>query len=138
VKSSILRTRGSVVRDSCGSLAVFYDGACPLCQREIAVYRGLDKTASVDFLDVSDPLQEVPVGISREVLLTRFHVQHPDGRTESGARAFLSLWARLRYLRWLARLGSVPGVVALLELFYRAFLRVRPAMQQVAVRTWKG
>jgi len=119
-------------------LSVFYDGACPLCQREIAVYRDLAATASVEFVDISSSTQPVPAEISREALLARFHVRHADGRIESGARAFLTLWSRLPYWRWLARLGAVPGVTALLELMYHGFLRIRPSMQRVAARRWKG
>jgi hypothetical protein len=44
----------------------------------------------------------------------------------------------LPYWRWLARLGALPGIPALLELMYRGFLRVRPAMQRFAVRRWGG
>jgi predicted DCC family thiol-disulfide oxidoreductase YuxK len=128
----------SVTPERCASLAVFYDGACPLCQREIALYRDLPATAPVEFVDISDPAQSVPSGQSREAWLARFHVQHADGRIESGARAFLALWARLPYWRWLARLGALPGVATLLELMYRAFLRVRPAMQRLAARRWGG
>jgi hypothetical protein len=36
----------------------------------------------------------------------------------------------------MARLGALPGMTALLELMYRGFLRVRPAMQRFAVRRW--
>lgn len=122
--------------ERCASLAVFYDGACPLCQREIALYRDLPAEQPVEFVDISDPAQPVPAGQTREAWLARFHVRHADGRIESGARAFLALWARLPYWRWLARLGALPGVPALLELMYRGFLRVRPAMQRFAVRRW--
>jgi len=124
--------------DRCDSLSVFYDGACPLCRREIALYRDLPSTAPVEFVDISNSAQPVPAGKSRDVLLARFHVQHSDGRIESGARAFLTLWARLPYWRWLARLRAVPGFTSLLELMYRGFLRVRPAMQWVAIRRWGG
>ena len=122
--------------DSCTSLSVYYDGACPLCQREIALYRNLSATEPVQFVDISDAATPVPVGQSREALLSRFHVQHGDGRMESGARAFVSLWACLPYWRWLARLSAVPGVTGLLELTYRGFLRVRPAMQRLVIRRW--
>jgi demethoxyubiquinone hydroxylase (CLK1/Coq7/Cat5 family) len=52
----------------------------------------------------------------------------------SGARAFLALWAVLPGWRWLARVGSLPGVPSVLEWGYRGFLRVRPAVQRLFVR----
>lgn len=117
-----------------GCLTVLYDGACPLCRREIGVYRDLTPTQPLEFRDISrlaaaQPV-DLPAGLSRQELLARFHVQHADGRIESGARAFIALWERLPYWRWLARFGRLPGVAGLMELAYRGFLRVRPAMQR--------
>ena len=117
-------------------LTVLYDGACPLCRREIGLYRGLEPTQPLAFLDISDPAAtpaaDLPEGLPRSELLARFHVRHADGRLESGARAFISLWDRLPYWRWLARVGRLPGIAGLMEIAYRGFLRVRPTMQRWA------
>lgn len=117
-------------KDPPDGLTVLYDGACPLCRREIGVYRGLTPELPVEFLDISDPAVAPPAGGSREDLLRRFHVRHADGRLESGALAFIALWERLPYWRWLARLGRLPGIAALMEVAYRGFLRARPALQR--------
>ena len=117
-------------------LTVLYDGACPLCRREIGLYRGLEPTQPLAFLDISDPAAtpaaDLPEGLPRSELLARFHVRHADGRLESGARAFISLWDRLPYWRWLARFGRLPSIAGLMEIAYRGFLRVRPTMQRWA------
>lgn len=115
-------------------LTVLYDGSCPLCRREIALYRGLGAAQPLCFADVCDPALVPPPGTSAETLRARFHVRHADGRLDSGARAFLALWAALPGWRWLARLGSVPGMTAVMEWTYRGFLRVRPVLQRVAAR----
>jgi len=114
------------------SLSVFYDGACPVCRREIGVYRDLAPAQPVEFCDVSQSSLRLPAELTREQALARFHVRHADGRIESGARAFIALWERLPYWRWLARVGRLPGVTALMELAYRGFLRIRPAIQRWA------
>jgi demethoxyubiquinone hydroxylase (CLK1/Coq7/Cat5 family) len=114
------------------ALTVLYDGACPLCRREIGLYRGLPATRPLGFIDVSDPALPLPAGTTREQLLARFHVRHADGRLDSGARAFIALWATLPGWRWLARLGDLPGMAPLMESTYRGFLRARPAMQRAA------
>jgi predicted DCC family thiol-disulfide oxidoreductase YuxK len=119
-----------------GCLTVLYDGACPLCRREIGIYRDLTPTQPLEFHDISSPattrLAPLPAGLSQADLLARFHVRHADGRIESGARAFIALWERLPYWRWLARLGRLPGMASLMEIAYRGFLRVRPTMQRWA------
>ena len=114
---------------------MLFDGACPLCRREIAVYRGLVPSQPVRWLDVSDTSAALPAGASpcdRATYLARFHVQRADGELLSGAAAFVALWALLPGWRWLGRLGALPGVTPVLEHAYRAFLRLRPAMQRAA------
>ncbi len=115
------------------SLSVLYDGACPLCRREIALYRGLRTERALRFVDVSGA-SAVPAQATREQLLARFHVQLADGTLVSGAAAFLTLWAHLPGWRWLARAGRLPGMAWLMERFYRLFLRWRPALQRIARR----
>jgi predicted DCC family thiol-disulfide oxidoreductase YuxK len=116
------------------ALTVLYDGACPLCRREIGLYRGLPSSTPVCFADVSDAAQPLPSGTTREQLLARFHVRAADGRLLSGAQAFLALWDTLPGWRWLARIGRLPGVAWLMERVYRLFLRQRPALQRWASR----
>lgn len=117
-----------------GALTVLYDGACPLCRREMAVYRDLPSADPIHFVDISRGAlpSTLPAAVSRDDLLRRFHVQRADGSLASGARGFIALWAALPGWRWLARLGALPGVAPLMEAAYRGFLRVRPAMQRMA------
>ena len=96
------------------AVTVLYDGACPMCRREIGIYRKLEPLqadAPVCFLDISDASVPVPPGTTREQLLARFHVQRRDGQLISGAQAFLALWAALPGWRWLA-LAMVPALAS--------------------------
>lgn len=93
-------------------LTVLYDGACPLCRREIGIYRGLRplrSEAPVCFADVSDAALPLPPGITRAQLLARFHVRGRDGQLHSGARAFLLLWATLPGWHWPVDWRAWPG-----------------------------
>jgi len=115
-------------------LTVLYDGACPLCRREIGVYRGLQPDAPVCFADVSDTTLPLPPGTTRDQLLARFHVRIRDGQLLSGAQAFLVLWAALPGWRWLALAGRLPGAAWVMERGYRFFLRSRPMLQRWTFR----
>ena len=125
------------------ALTVLYDGNCPLCRREIGVYQGLTPLAnlkagaqgdapSLRFCDVSSPHTALPAGGTQADYMARFHVQQANGQVLSGAAAFVALWRVLPGWRWLARAASLPGATPLLEVFYRAFLTVRPTMQRAA------
>ncbi|MEM9301706.1 MAG: DUF393 domain-containing protein [Pseudomonadota bacterium] len=114
-----------------GQVKVLYDGACPLCSREIALYQGLEAACPVEYSDISRDDTPLPGGLDRETVLARFHVQKESGEIVSGARAFVALWERLPGWRWLAKVAAIPGVTPLLELAYRAFLPVRPLLQRL-------
>lgn len=114
-------------------LTVLYDGACPLCRREIGLYQRSAEDAPLRFCDISRAdaaPAELPAGLTREKLLARFHVRRGDGVVSSGAQAFVQLWATLPGWRWLARLARLPGMLWLMERSYRGFLHVRPAVQR--------
>ena len=117
---------------SSAAVTVLYDGACPLCRREIGVYRDLNALQPVAWCDVSAPETALPQGGSRETYMARFHVQTADGTILSGAAAFVALWSVLPGWRWLGRFGKLPGMTPLLEATYRMFLKVRPRLQWLA------
>ena len=117
--------------DTCEGLTVLFDGACPLCRREIGVYQSLTPLETVAWLDVSDSAVNLPPD-ERARYLARFHVRQKDGSVLSGAAAFVALWLTMPGWRWLGRVGRLPGVTPLLEVLYRSFLRFRPRLQRWA------
>jgi predicted DCC family thiol-disulfide oxidoreductase YuxK len=117
------------------TLTVFYDGACPLCDREIAFYRRWCGNQAVSWVDVRGVKDdEVAPGLSRNWALARFHVMRPDGTTESGGAAFAELWSMLPGLRPLSGLVRSRPLKWLLDRAYNLFLVVRPRLQAMAVR----
>lgn len=116
-------------------LTVFYDGACPLCRREIGFYRRLEGSEQIEWIDVSaGSAGSVAPGLCRTDALKRFHVRLADGRLESGARGFAELWAALPAFRWLGAIARLPVISSVLEVAYRGFLRIRPALTRRARR----
>ena len=108
---------------------VWYDGACPLCLREIAVMRRLDRRGRITFIDVaagSDP--SCPV--DRAQLLARFHAEE-DGVIHDGAAAFAAMWRAIPMLRPFGLAARHPLVLGALEAAYLRFLRLRPRLQRL-------
>lgn len=113
-------------------LTVWYDGACPLCRREIALMNRLDRSGVIDFVDVVDtPANDCPT--DRATLLARFHVRE-EGRLLSGAAAFAAMWRAIPVLRPLGVLAKNAVLLAMLEKLYAGFLVVRPIVQRLVLR----
>lgn len=113
-------------------VTVWYDGACPLCIREIALMRRLDKCGAIDFVDVAPAEATCP--IDRSLLLEGFHAQELGGPGPilSGAAAFAAMWRAIPMLRPLGMVARIDVVLTLLERAYLAFLKIRPWLQKRA------
>jgi predicted DCC family thiol-disulfide oxidoreductase YuxK len=107
---------------------VWFDGACPLCLREIALMRRLDKRGAITFVDVAagaDPSCPIDQG----TLLARFHAEE-EGVVYSGAAAFAAMWRAIPLLRPLGLAARWRPVLVVLEAAYIQFLKVRPRIQR--------
>jgi len=111
-------------------VTVWYDSQCPLCLREIALMRRLDRHGRIAFVDL-ETAADCP--IDRAEMLARFHARE-DGRLYSGAAAFAAMWRQIPLLRPLGLAARQRHVLALLERTYLAFLRIRPRLQALARR----
>lgn len=111
-------------------LIVWHDGGCPLCRREIALMRRLDRRGAIEFVDLME-ISAVACPIDRADMLARFHASE-DGKLLSGAAAFAAMWRAIPWLRPLGLAARSPWILALLERTYLAFLRVRPRLQRLS------
>lgn len=105
---------------------VYFDGACPVCSREIAVYRKGPGGQGIRWVDVTrcEPTDLGP-DLTREAALARLHLRTPEGRLLSGAAAFADMWRLLPRWRWLGIAFGGGLRLAALEAAYRLFLRLR-------------
>ncbi len=113
---------------------VYFDGSCPMCRREIAVYQNITPDQPISWVDVSKPDTPLPQGQSKEQLMARFHTRTAQGELLSGAAAFVHVWAQLPGWRVLAWLAKVPGMLWAMEKAYNGFLPVRPAIQRFVLK----
>ncbi len=112
-------------------IRVFFDGECPLCKREIALIRRLDRDrARVDLVDLSRPdfdPAEYFAGrkhIDRAALEARIHGVLPTGEIVEGVDVFVHIYSALGY-DWLVKPARWPGVRRVLDLVYLWFARNR-------------
>ncbi|MDZ7804519.1 DUF393 domain-containing protein [Thiohalophilus sp.] len=105
---------------------MFYDGGCPLCRREVAHYRRLDRQARIQWTDINQhPEQLSRHGITPQAAMTYLHVRGSGGQIYQGAEAFLTLWQELPYYRHLGRFVTLLRLQRPLDWGYRRFARWR-------------
>jgi predicted DCC family thiol-disulfide oxidoreductase YuxK len=115
-----------------GRMTVFYDGACPLCSREIAFYRKLRGAEAIEWFDVSAVLEDkVAVDLPKQTACERFHVRGADGQLFAGGRAFVHLWTALPAVKRIGDLLQRQPFLWITERTYDAFLRLRPVLQLI-------
>lgn len=113
------------------ALTVYYDGACPVCSREIALYQRQSGAELCIWVDASSCAEsELGAGLSRDAALKRFHVRQADGVLVDGVRGFAALWRTLPRFSWAGRIASIAFFSRLLDIAYGVFLRARPLWQR--------
>jgi predicted DCC family thiol-disulfide oxidoreductase YuxK len=114
---------------------VFFDGACPLCAREIEFYQKQEGASGIAWVDVSRTnATDLPDGLSRQDALARFHVQTNNGELVDGAAAFAHLWSALPRFQLAGKLARTAPVLWGLEHLYNLFLPLRPYLQRWITR----
>jgi predicted DCC family thiol-disulfide oxidoreductase YuxK len=108
------------------SVKVLFDGECPLCRREIAALRRLDRgRGRAAFEDISAPgFDPSRYGLDRETLMSRIHGVLPDGRVIEGVEVFRRLYSAVG-LGWIVAPTRWPVLRPLVDAAYRAFARNR-------------
>lgn len=105
-------------------LSVWYDGDCPVCRQEVALYRRIDRDDLIRWIDIVALVDnELPVGKSREDLLGKFHARAADGPWQIGVDAFAAIWRRLPVLKWFAFLFRLPIIRQVAQIAYLGFLK---------------
>ena len=102
--------------------AIFFDGGCPLCRREVSHYRRLDRGGRVRWIDIaSDPEALGSHGIAYAAAMQRLHAIDERGQVVSGVAAFLVAWRQLPGYRHLAHAIARLRLVTILDRAYARF-----------------
>ena len=106
-------------------LTVFFDGACPICDREIAFMKRLDRRRQLEFCDFSaQEYDAASSGFATEDLGAVIHARWADGSIITGVEVFRAMWEAVG-LGFLARLSRLSLVEPLVLRAYEWFARNR-------------
>ena len=120
-------------------LTVYYDGKCGLCRREIEYYKRVSPADRFVWLDIAtDPAGLADLDISQAEALRRLHARDASGAVHVGVAAFIAIWQRLNYWRYLAMIVDLPILKPLVAFAYDRFADYRFSRLthcQIAART---
>ena len=109
-------------------LRVYFDGACPLCSREIHWLRRRIPEGSVAFKDISQSdFVDVDEARSKGRLMEEFHAQLPSGEWVTGMEAFRRLYD-LAGVGYLLRPTGWPVLRSVFDAAYALFAKYRLAL----------
>ena len=115
------------------TIRVFYDGACPLCQREVNRYQKLFATQvatqneTIDWVDISNNAAALNAEcINYEDAMRLIHIKDGSGVHQVGLEAMLTLWDKIPYYRVISGLiRKLPKTHPLLAKFYEFLAKHR-------------
>jgi len=117
-------------------LLVLFDGDCPICSREITMYKKMDVRRRIDWIDVNEGGDKfTATGVTRASALRRFHALSPDGAVLVGIDGFQALWSLLPKTRYLAKFFSSKYARRIAYPFYELFAAARWFLRRGRVAT---
>ncbi len=107
-------------------IKVLFDGACPLCRREAAIWRRLDRgRGRIALADISSAdFQSLECGVSRAKAMAEIHGILASGAVVRGMEVFRRAYAAVG-LGWLLAPTAWPLLRPLFDHAYRWFAQHR-------------
>ena len=112
-------------------LTLLYDGLCPVCSREIALLRRLDRHRRLAFEDIAaDAFDPSRYGLTMDEVIGSMHARRSDGTIVTGMEVF-----RLAYdavgMGWMLAPTAWPLLRPIADAGYRLFARIRPRLSSL-------
>ncbi|QDV17370.1 hypothetical protein Pan153_20180 [Gimesia panareensis] len=106
-------------------IEAFYDGECPLCNREVNLLKRLDRRHKIHFTDIAaSEFDPAVYGKTQDEFMQEMQGRLPDGTWVTGVEVFRRLYSAIG-LRWLMLPTRLPGISQGLDYLYRHFARHR-------------
>lgn len=104
---------------------IFFDGDCPLCEKEISAIRWMDRRERVRFTDIAqEGFDPAAYGKDMPTLMAEIHGRDARGEWLIGVEVFRQVYAAIGFGPVVA-LTRLPGVRQLLDLGYGFFAKRR-------------
>jgi len=111
-------------------IEVFFDGACPICSREMAMVRKLDRSQTIHCVDIaSGDFDAIKEGLDVDAVSRHIHGRLGDGSIVTGVEVFRQVYGLLGFRRWVDW-SRRPWVAKVLDDAYAIFAKYRQKISQ--------
>lgn len=105
---------------------VFFDGNCPICRKEIKTYQRLSLDKKIEWYDVSkDKNISKTINKTQKDCLKIFHVVDENNDLKTAIDAFLVIWKKTKYFRYLNIVFKIPFFKKFIEFLYIKYAKYR-------------
>jgi predicted DCC family thiol-disulfide oxidoreductase YuxK len=112
-------------------LKIYYDGLCPVCSKEIEIYKNKTGNEKLQFIDIAHPSFDAPSeGLDPQEVHQKFHVKKANGEVIQGVDAFVEIWKVLNIWPVLQKMATSSLTRPLFDLGYVVFCQVRPFLRR--------
>ena len=122
-------------------IRIFYDGACPLCKREVKRYQSLlanksqikTQNESIDWVDISNNKAALKSEcINYEDAMRLIHIKDGSGVHQVGLEVVLTLWDNIPYYRVVSGfIRKLPFSHPILEKIYEFLAKQRMKIRKL-------
>lgn len=110
---------------------VFFDGSCPICEKEIRHYKSIDHRQKLQWIDISI---ETPLlnrhGVSYDDAMRKLHVVNTHCEIKMGIDGFIVIWQQRPKYCFLAKFIETSHLTKTLRFFYGIFAQWRYRQSQ--------
>ena len=107
-------------------LSVYYDDRCKICSKEINFYKKIAPKNSLNWLGISSSKLDLKLANIKLVdALLYLHAKDSKGNFYIGVDAFIVIWKKLPYFKYLNLIISLPIIYPLAKYLYKKFAKYR-------------
>ncbi len=108
-----------------GRLEIYFDGACPVCSREMRYLKKRDKKNLISFVDINtSDFNPQEYNRSHDDFMKQIHARLPDGEIVTGMEVFRQAYKRIGHA-WLLFPTKLPVIKQIADYAYAVFARNR-------------
>jgi predicted DCC family thiol-disulfide oxidoreductase YuxK len=104
-------------------MKIYYDNKCKICNKEIKFYKKFG-VKNIEWIGIHNKDLSLKNEM-KEKLLKKFHVVDDLGNTKIGVDAFIALWKKHGYFKYLAYIANIFFIKITLNLIYNIFAKYR-------------